>query len=122
LRAGVILSCVGALSKARLRNLRAFRREFPITDAERSFLTLEGSPLEVIALSGNITELHGRPLVHVHAILSTMQEGELSVVAGHLLEGTIVYSFAELILAELRGIKMEKTLDQETKANQLFTE
>lgn len=120
LKAGVILSCVGALSKARLRNLKAFPREFPITDKERAFLTFEGSPLEILALSGNITEAQGEPSVHAHAILSTMSGEEVSVVAGHLLEGTVVYSFAEVILAELSGVKMEKAMDPETKTNQLF--
>jgi len=119
IKAGVILSGVGLLKKAHLRNCKVLPKEYPITDANRSFLTFE-RPLEILALSGNVSEVEGKPWVHVHVTLSYVKNDEIKVVGGHLLEGCIIFGFAEIFIMELKDIDMKKKIDEETKTLQLF--
>ncbi|MFQ5820022.1 MAG: PPC domain-containing DNA-binding protein [Candidatus Heimdallarchaeota archaeon] len=118
-KSGVILSGVGLLQRARLRNCKSIPNEYPITDANRSYLTFE-KPLEILALSGNVHEVEGKSGVHAHITLSYVEEDKIGVVGGHLIEGCIVFGFAEIIIMELEEIDMGKTLDAETKTLQLF--
>ncbi|MFQ6095871.1 MAG: PPC domain-containing DNA-binding protein [Candidatus Bathyarchaeia archaeon] len=121
IKAGVILSGVGLLRRARLRNCRVLPEEYPITDANRSFLTFE-RPLEILALSGNVSEVEGNPWVHAHITLSYVEGDGIRVVGGHLLEGCIIFGFAEVFIMELEDIDMTREFDEETKTLQLFVE
>ncbi len=118
-KAGVILSGVGLLRKAHLRNCRVLPNEYPITDSNRSFMSFE-RPLEILGLSGNISEVEGKPWVHAHITLSSVNDEEISVIGGHLIEGCIVFGFAEIIIMELEKISMKKDFDEETRTLQLF--
>jgi len=120
-KSGVILSGAGLLRKAHIRNCKSLPREYPITDANRMFTTIE-RPLEVLAISGIIYTVKGEPNVHVHVVLSFIENGKISVVGGHLLEGCLIYGFAEIVIMELEEINMEKTFDSETRTLQLFAE
>jgi len=120
-KAGVILSGVGLLRKARLRNCKVLPKEYPITDLNRTFTSFE-RPLEILGLSGNVSEVEGKPWIHAHITLSNVINGEISVVGGHLIEGCIVFGFAEIILMELENIGMKKEFDKETKTLQLFVQ
>lgn len=119
IKACVIISGVGLLCEAQLRNCKSLPREFPITDSNRIFLSFE-KPLEILSISGNISRAEGMTLVHAHVTLSYVEGDEISVVGGHLLEGCIIFGFAEIVLMELEDIEMEKRLDEETKTLQLF--
>ena len=119
IKAGVILSGVGLLCKERLRNCKTLPKEYPIADVNRSYLSFE-RPMEILALSGNISDVESQPLIHAHIILSYIDKDEIRVIGGHLIEGCIVYGFAEVILMELKGITMKKGFDDETKTQQLF--
>lgn len=121
LKAGVILSAAGLLRKAHLRNCKSFPKEYPITDANRAFIVLE-KPLEILGLSGIIYTVKGIQEIHAHATLSYVEDGEVKVVGGHLLDGCIVFGFAEIVIMELTKIDMEKRFDSETKTLQLFVE
>jgi len=121
LRSGVILSGAGLLRKARIRNCKSLPERYPITDANRTFTTVE-RPLEVLAISGIIYTVKGEQNVHAHAVLSFIEEGEISVIGGHLLEGCIVFGFAEIVIMELKNIMLEKTFDPETRTLQLFAD
>ncbi|MDH5703384.1 MAG: DNA-binding protein [Aigarchaeota archaeon] len=121
IKAGVIISGVGLLRRAHLRNCRALPKEYPITDTNRSFLTFE-RPLEILALSGNISEVEGKPWVHVHITLSYIEGETVRVIGGHLLEGSVIFGFAEVFIMELRDIEMKKSFDEETKTLQLFAQ
>lgn len=121
IRAGVILSGVGLLERARLRNCKALPEEYPITDANRSFVTFE-RPLEILALSGSVSEVEGKPWVHAHVTLSCVEDEEISAIGGHLIEGCIVFGFAEIFLMELEDIEMNREFDEETKTLQLFVQ
>ncbi len=116
---GVIVSGVGLLKQARLRNCRSLPEEYPITDANRTFLSFE-KPLEILSISGNVTLAEGEPLVHAHLTLSSVEEGEITVIGGHLIEGCVVFGFSEFAIMELEGIEMVKRFDEETKTLQLF--
>jgi len=115
----VILSGVGLLGEARLRNCKSLPEEFPITDENRTYLSFS-RPLEVLSMSGNVSMAEGSPLVHAHVTLSYVEGDEIGVVGGHLIEGCIVFGFAEVILMELEGVQMEKRFDEETRTLQLF--
>jgi len=119
IKAGVILSGIGLLKKASIRNCKVLPKEFPITDANRSFLTFQ-KPLEILSLSGNISEVKGEPLVHAHITLSYVEGEEISVIGGHLIEGCLTFGFVEIFIMELKNIKLEKEFDPETKTLQLF--
>ncbi|MCD6325117.1 DNA-binding protein [Candidatus Bathyarchaeota archaeon] len=91
-KSGVILSGVGLLRKAELRNCKSLPEKYPITDVNRMFTTIE-KPLEILAVSGIIYTVKGEPNVHAHAVLSFIEDGRISVLGGHLLEGCLVYGF-----------------------------
>jgi len=120
IKAGVILSAVGALSRASLRNVKSPPAELPITDGDRSYATFE-RPFEILSVSGNISEIEGAPAVHAHITLSTVRDGKILSLGGHLIEGCIVYPFAEMVIAELTDISMSKAIEDETRTYQLFT-
>ena len=108
-KAGVILSGVGLLGEARLRNCKSLPEEYPITDENRTYLSFS-RPMEILSLSANITMAEGKPLVHAHVTLSHVEGDEIGVIGGHLIEGCIIFGFAEIILIELKDIKMEINL------------
>jgi len=116
---GVIVSGVGLLKQARLRNCKSLPEEYPITDTNRTFLSFE-KPLEILSISGNITLAEGKPLVHAHLTLSSVEEGEITVIGGHLIEGCVVFGFSEFAILELEGVEMVKRFDEETRTLQLF--
>lgn len=119
IEAGVILSGVGLLGEAQLRNCRSLPEEFPITDANRTFLSFK-RPLEILSISGNISKVEGKPFAHAHLCLSYVEGKTITVVGGHLLGGCIVYGFAEIVVMKLDDIEMEKRFDEETKTLQLY--
>lgn len=118
-KAGVILSGVGLLRRAQLRNCKILPNKYPITDVNRSFLTFE-SPLEILALSGSVSEVKGKPLIHVHVTLSYITGDKIKVIGGHLLKGCIIFGFAEVFIMELEDMEMKKEFDEETRTLQLF--
>ena len=119
MKAGVILSGVGLLNEAMLRNCESLPEAFPITDANRSYLSFT-RPLEVLSISGNISRAEGERLVHAHITLSYVEDGAITVIGGHLLDGCTVHGFAEIVIMELEGVEMEKRFDEETRTLQLF--
>jgi len=121
IKAGVFLSGVGLLGKANLRNCKTLPKEYPITDKNRSYMTFE-KPLEILALSGNISEVEGKSWVHAHVTLSYVDEEGIQVVGGHLIDGCKIFGFAEVIIMELVDIDMRKTFDEETQRIQLFVQ
>jgi len=120
-KSGVILSGVGLLRKAQLRNCKSLPEKYPITDNNRMFTTIM-KPLEILAISRIIYTVKGKPNVHAHVVLSFVEDGKISVIGGHLLEGCLIYGFAEILIMELKKIKMEKTFDPETMTLQLFAD
>lgn len=117
--AGVIVSGVGLLEKACIRNVKILPKKFPISDEHRAIVSFSG-PLEILSLSGNISLVENKPSLHLHATLSYYNGKTIQVVGGHVIEGCIVFSFAEVIIIEIENMLMEKGFDDETKTFQLF--
>jgi predicted DNA-binding protein with PD1-like motif len=118
-RQGVILGGAASLTQARLRNVRRYPEQFPITDEVRVFSAFEG-PLELLSLSGNISQTAaGDAYIHCHAAISTGQPDAMAY-GGHLLPETMVFSTAELSLVEVRGCDILRLDDPETCVGELY--
>lgn len=118
-RSALILGGAAALKGATLRNVKSFPDQFPITDDNRMYTRLEG-PLELLSISGNIsTRLDGTLHIHAHVAVSL---GNASAFGGHLVEGAIVLSTAEIAIAEVAGVDLKRVHDEETKTLELRPE
>jgi predicted DNA-binding protein with PD1-like motif len=104
LEAAVVLSGVGCLSRAVLR------------DADgRTVRTVE-EPCEILSLTGTVS----RQRCHLHIALS--RQG-LTAFGGHLMPGCMVNTTCELILGELPGWRFGTEQDSETGYDEIvFTE
>jgi uncharacterized protein len=98
--AGAMLTCVGSLQVANLRMANA-----------KTACELEGK-FEILSLVGTLS-LNG---CHLHIALSD-KNGK--VTGGHLLEGCVVYTTAELVMLELNDLVFGREKDQNTGFNEL---
>ena len=104
LRAGCILTCVGSLSRARLRA--------PGSAGEAELVRTYDEPMEIVSATGTL----GVGGLHVHVSLAR-RDG--SCVGGHLLEGCIVHTTAELVIGELEGVEFRREPDAATGYREL---
>lgn len=95
LEAACVLTCVGSLRKAVIR----------FANREQA-ATLNGH-FEIVSFTG-VFSLHGG---HYHISVS---DGEGRTLGGHLMEGSEVYTTAEIALAVLEDIRFLRTYDPET--------
>jgi len=100
LTAGSIASCVGCLSKVTLR----------LAGAEKTLLLEE--PLEIVSITGTLTSDHQ----HIHISVAN-QNGE--VLGGHLLEGSIIDTTAELMIHHYPECCFHREYDQSTGYSEL---
>lgn len=114
---GLILSGLGALRQVTLRNVRLFPEEYPVQDRHRIY-TPKAEPMELLALTGNISQIENQILIHAHAVVSSGLDNARAF-GGHLLEGCIVFSTAEIVLCSIQGISMLRDMDPQTKMVQL---
>lgn len=116
---GIILSGAGSLKKAVLRNVRTFPDQFPITDANRIYVPKD-EPMELLSLTGNIARRDdGTVVVHGHMVISSGLQDGLAY-GGHLVEGTIIFTTMELVLAETSGVHFDRAKDPITGAAELY--
>ena len=85
LRGAVVLSCVGCLSHWRLR------------DASGVNMQEKTEPVEIVSATGTLSQ----DRLHLHLSLSRK---DLSTIGGHLAEGCIVNTTAEIVLLELEDV------------------
>lgn len=89
IRAGVIVSGLGALKKAVFRNLKWFPKSYPVVPEDRLYLEVE-KPMELVSLMGWIAPIaNGDAEVHAHFSASTVENDTIVTLGGHLTEGTI---------------------------------
>ena len=89
IRAGVIVSGLGALKKAVFRNLKWFPKNYPVTPSDRLYLEVE-KPMELVSLMGWIApQKSGGVEIHAHFSASTVENDNIVTLGGHLTEGTI---------------------------------
>ncbi len=104
LAAGCILTCIGSLSRARLRMPGGFG------EAE-VFRTFE-EPMEIVSLAGTLSP----DGLHVHISLSR-RDG--ACLGGHLVLGCLVNTTAELVIADLPHLEFHRSLDPATGYGEL---
>src|SRR5262245_55935329 len=95
LRAGFIMTCVGSLRQAALRL------------ANRSETTLYEDKFEIVSLVGTL-DAEG---YHLHVSLS---DGQGQTIGGHLMEGCLIYTTAEIVIGEADRLLFSRPFDPET--------
>ncbi len=99
--AGVVLSAVGCVSQARVR------------DASGVNLREISEHCEIVSLNGTVSAKR----CHLHIALS---KEDLSTVGGHLVEGCIINTTCELVIGLLDGWEIHKEFDEETGYHELI--
>ncbi len=95
IRACAVLTCVGGLTEANLRFA-----------AEPGGTVVPG-PLEIISLVG----CGGMGKWHLHLSVSD-REGQMT--GGHLMDGSIIRTTAEIVIVELTELEFHRVLDEQT--------
>ena len=101
IRAGVVLSAVGCVSRGRVR------------DAGGVNIVDIAEPMEIVSLTGTVSDKR----CHLHVSFS---KEDLSVVGGHLVEGCIINTTCELIIGELENCVYDVEFDEETGYDELI--
>lgn len=100
IQAGWVVTCVGSLSRAHLRMVGRPEGQM-----------IQG-PLEIVSLVGTVS-VNG---CHLHICVSN-KDGNTK--GGHLLEGNVIFTTAELIIGESQGMIFTREIDQTTGWNEL---
>ncbi len=100
IKAGVVLSSVGCILSGRVR------------DASGVTIREINEHCEILSLNGTVSENR----CHLHIALS---KEDLSSVGGHLVEGCIINTTCELVIAELPATAIETEFDEETGYHEL---
>ena len=101
IRAGVLLSGVGCVTKASIR------------DAGGVNIVSIDEAMEIVSLMGTVSEKR----CHLHV---SFAKEDLSVIGGHLVAGCMINTTCELVIAELPGTAIEKEFDEETGYDELI--
>jgi len=116
IKAGVIISGLGALDQAVFRNLRHWPASFPVQDQDRIFLKIT-SPLELVSFTGWIAAKdNGEPEVHAHFAASTVEGETVRTYGGHLTQGTVAGVKTVVAVAVVEDGSMRAIIEEETKA------
>ncbi len=100
IRAGVILTCVGNLSKAVLR-----------TANTKTAKIWEGS-FEIVSLVGTVEVGN----CHIHICLA---DSEGNTFGGHLKDGCVVGFTAEIVIGEIEGVEFGREFDEKSGYEEL---
>ena len=103
IRAGVVLSAVGCISRGRVRDASGVNFQ-DITEH-----------CEIVSLNGTVSAAR----CHLHIALS---REDLSTIGGHLTEGCIINTTCELVIAELPELSFGVEQDAETGYDELIFE
>ncbi len=100
LHAACILSAVGSLNKAHIR-----------LSGGKDVVEFQG-PFEIVSLTGTL----GTEGVHLHISLSNF-EGK--VIGGHLMDGSEIFTTAEIVLLENSELLFHREIDEHTGYKEL---
>ena len=100
IKAGVILSCVGSLNCATLRM------------ADENITKTFNEKFEIVSLVGTLSP----DGCHLHISLSD-RDGD--VVGGHLNEGCIINTTAEIVIGEIENLSFSRAIDKDTGFKEL---
>ncbi|MBE5936377.1 MAG: DNA-binding protein [Lachnospiraceae bacterium] len=101
IKAGVLLSGVGCVTKARIRDASGVN----IVEVEEL--------LEIVSLMGTVSEKR----CHLHVSFS---KEDLSVIGGHLVKGCIINTTCELVIGEMDNYEYDVKFDEETGYDELI--
>jgi len=93
IEAGCILSCAGSLRQAAIRF------------ADQNEATVLSDKFEIVSLSGTLSK-NGS---HLHIAIS---DGTGKTIGGHLMEGCLIYTTAEIVIGILPELKFLREYDQ----------
>ena len=103
LQAGFIVTCVGSLRKA---SIRPANQQTPLTREQK---------FEIVSLVGTLSPDGS----HLHIALSDSTGATLG---GHLLEGNLVYTTAEIVIGEAENYRFKREIDPATTFRELKVE
>ena len=103
LRAGYIATCAGSLRVAAIRF------------ADQKDATILSGPFEIVSLTGTLSP--DGPHIHI-----SIADSSGRVFGGHLAEGSVVYTTAEIVVGELAGASFRRALDPATSFRELVVE
>lgn len=103
IKAGIIGSCVGCCYSISFR--LAGGKKFYHNDGD----------YEIVSMTGTISE----DGVHIHVAFA---DGEGKTVGGHLTDGCLVGTTAEIAIIEIENYRMRRLLDEETGYKELVLE
>lgn len=101
IKAGIVLSAVGSVSKANLRL------------SNQKVSKLFTGHFEIVSLSGTLSSEGGS---HLHMSVSD-EEGK--TIGGHLTEGSIIYTTLEVGIGELKDMEFAREIDPATTFKEL---
>ncbi|MFN4152082.1 MAG: PPC domain-containing DNA-binding protein [Candidatus Sericytochromatia bacterium] len=101
IKAGFVVTAVGSLKKAIIR----FANQKENTVIENKF--------EIVSLVGTM----GQDGLHLHISISD-ENGK--TIGGHLADGSLIYTTAEIVLGELNDINFVREKDEETTYKELM--
>ena len=101
IRAGVLLSGLGCVTKARIR------------DAGGVNIVSIDEAMEIVSLMGTVSEKR----CHLHV---SFAKEDLSVIGGHLVAGCMINTTCELVIGELRDYVYDVEFDEETGYDELI--
>lgn len=120
IRAGVIVSGLGALEKAVFRNLRHFPKRFPVTPGDRLYLEIS-RPMELVSLTGWIApQSGGGAEIHAHFAASMVENDTVVTLGGHLNHETIcgIKVVVAILAVAPQGVLAAQ--DPDTRTQDLF--
>lgn len=100
IKAGVVLSGVGCVTKGRVRDASGVT----IVDIDEH--------MEIVSLMGTVSKKR----CHLHV---SFAKEDLSVVGGHLVAGCIINTTCELVIGEMENYVYDVEFDEETGYNEL---
>ncbi|MFH1246814.1 MAG: PPC domain-containing DNA-binding protein [Candidatus Micrarchaeota archaeon] len=100
INAGFVVTCVGSLEKATLRM------------ADENILKEFKAPYEIVSLVGTFSQ----DGAHLHISLS---DSEGKVIGGHVKEGCIIRTTAEIVIGEAEDLTFSRIFDQDTGFKEL---
>jgi predicted DNA-binding protein with PD1-like motif len=124
-RCGVIISLVGSLKNATIRSIFNPESQHLVYDNRTGekveqvkvyeVVKIDG-PLEIVSATGTISEDSN---AHIHVVLS---KSGTSLHAGHLMEGSLVYTTVEMFLLVMPNVISKRIFDPETGHKELVLE
>jgi uncharacterized protein len=101
IQAGFIVTAIGSLKQATLRF------------ANQNHSTILHDKFEIVSLAGTVS-IHG---MHLHGVIS---DGQGRVIGGHLDNGCVIYTTAEIVIGESEEFTFLRAIDPQTGCKELI--